>query len=433
MAHTPKSEGGRMNHADAFSRSFSPFRSRFYSQGKNGLFTDWIPNDSYLTDGRIEEAVIGKLVLAYLSTASPKAIGIDIDDHRGRGDKYLASQYGKVCGRFGARPSFLVSSPRGLHAWYFLISPYPFRFLEDQAKERINGLQDVEIKPTPTVGLRIPEEQRILSPDTMLPVLEDFGVAVTKAMDNNTYHAAELFGVGIMPEAMRISLRLSLRERKGRISYTSIARVEDEVRPIIPGTTNDALCRLIPVYRGAGLSEEEAAARFMALLAPVYDGELKNWKRLHTRVKAFYKQPAVYYERPRETTENLFSEIIADNVADLWNEEMRKGRGEYHVETRKAGIKRLVTGIVNWTDYISWVMQNPREREAWNYLYPYFKKNMAERYYPLPKSILYRHDTNYSRILPFLHACGFLEAAPYPYVPGAGICRYYRVETMRFS
>mgnify|MGYP006967019943 FL=1 len=92
-----------------------------------------------------------------------------------------------------------------------------------------------------------------------------------------------------MPEA----LRLSLRELRGRFAWGTVSRVEMDVYPILPGMTNAALCRLVPVYREAGLTEAAAAARFAGLLAPVYGGELRNWGRLHARVKAFYKRPAV--------------------------------------------------------------------------------------------------------------------------------------------
>ena len=419
-----------MTRAAAFSRAFSPYRKRYYEHGDGGgLFPDWRPVNAYLTDGRIDDAILGKLVLAFLSTASPKALGLDIDDHGGRGPGYLVSLYDSVCGRFGARPSFLVSSPRGLHAWYFLMSPHPFRFLEGQARERLHGLRGVEIRPTPAAGLRLPEESRILSPDTLLPVYADFSDAVNEALESKAYHAAELFGEGIMPEA----LRLSLRERRGRFAWGTVSRVETDVYPILPGNTNAALCRLVPVYREAGLSEGDAAARFAALLAPVYGGELRSWGRLYARVKAFYKRPAVYYERPRKPSGDLFSAPIGETVAALWDAETRKGRGVYHVEARRAGIKRLVSGIVDWTGYVSEITRVPAEREAWGYLYPYFTKNRTAGYFPLPKSLLFRLDKHYNRVFPFLRACGFLEAAPYPYVPGAGICRYYRVETMRFS
>jgi hypothetical protein len=195
-----------MTRAAAF-KAFSPYRKRYYEHGDGGgLFPDWRPVNAYLTDGRIDDAVLGKLVLAYLSTASPKALGLDIDNHGGRGPGYLVSLYDAVCGRFGARPSFLVSSPRGLHAWYFLLSPHPFRFLEAQARERLQGLRGVEIRPTPAAGLRLPEESRILSPDNLLPVYANFQDAVNEALESRAYHAAELFGEGIMPEALRLSL-----------------------------------------------------------------------------------------------------------------------------------------------------------------------------------------------------------------------------------
>ena len=217
------------------------------------------------------------------------------------------------------------------------------------------------------------------------------------------------------------------------LQKTSLHRVETDAYPITAGTTNEALKRLIPVYRSAGLPKAEAVARFKALLDPGYTGELNNWRRLYKRVESFYRRPGTYYERPRGATVDLFADSIGETLAELWDGDKRRGRGAYHVQARRERIKRLASGIVSWTTYVSETMRIPAERAAWGYLYPYFTKNRAEGYFPLPKNLLFRLDKNYHHIFPFLQDVGFLEPAPYPYVPGAGICRYYRVNTMGFS
>ncbi|HQH79256.1 MAG TPA: hypothetical protein PK535_09835 [Synergistaceae bacterium] len=419
-----------MKRAAAFTRAFSPYRKRHFVHGEDGgLFPSWALTGRYLTDERIENAILGRLVLAYLAATSTKALGLDIDDHGGRGAAYLAGLYDAIIGRLGGVcPSFVAASPRGLHAWYFLDSPFPFRILEARARELLHGLP-VEIRPTPAAGLRIPAETRVLSPDNLRPVHEDFNAAVAEALETRAYHAAEILGEGVMPEAMR----LTLKERRGRMAWGSLHRVETDAYPITAGTTNEALKRLIPVYRSAGLPKAEAVARFKALLDPGYTGELNNWRRLYKRVESFYRRPGTYYERPRGATVDLFADSIGETLAELWDGDKRRGRGAYHVQARRERIKRLASGIVSWTTYVSETMRIPAERAAWGYLYPYFTKNRAEGYFPLPKNLLFRLDKNYHHIFPFLQDVGFLEPAPYPYVPGAGICRYYRVNTMGFS
>lgn len=420
-----------MNEVKLFCTALTPYRKkyvRYVNDDEELLFPRWFMETGYLSDEMILSAITGKTILAYLSVYQPRAIGLDIDDHKGRGDGYLLRVYDQVAKRMRGRPSLVAKSPHGLHCWYLLIAPFPSRILEEKAKERLNGLP-VEVRPTPSTGLRIPAETNLLDPHTLLPLHKPFADAVNDALDNRCYHVAEIFGEEGMPEA----IRESLRTRKRRLAYGSVMRVEQEIYPILPGTSNEALKKLVPVYRSAGFTVEQATARIHELLAPVYDGELRNWQRLYKRVQSFYKKSPEYYEKPKREQLPLFAESIAEAVAKRWDEGRRRGKGVYHVESRREGIRKLVAGILRWREWVTAVVQSPGERSAWNYIYPFFAKNMREGFIPLPRNYLRKLDPNYHRIMPFLVETGFLEPSPYPYVPGAGIAKYYRVHDEEIS
>jgi len=408
--------------AKCFVRSFSPYRKRFLSLSEE-LFPVWIAISAYLSDHKIEGAIIGEKVLAYLTTTTPKAFGVDIDDHKRKGAGYLLSVYERVCSRLHAPPSFVAKSPRGIHVWYFLLYPLAYTVIYEQIKKALEGLP-VELRPTPTTGLRIPPESAILDPETLTPIHVSFEQAVSEAP---IYHPAELFSEGILPDA----LRSTLKERKRRIGYVSIANAEKSVFPILPGTTNEALKMLVPVYRSTQLTPEEAAGRITALLAPVYDGELRNWGRLLKRVRSFYRNTPEHYEKPRKPQQNLFAELCAERIAELFIQSTGRGLN-LQTAKRKARIKSLIAGIYCWKEYVNLVANDPVESSLWNYVYPFFRKNTREGYTPLPYTYMQKYDLHYNRVLPFLEQIGFLERSPYKYVPRAGICNYYRINDERF-
>ena len=52
---------------------------------------------------------------------------------------------------------------------------------------------------------------------------------------------------------------------------------------------------------------------------------------------------------------------------------------------------------------------------------------MNEGYYPLPGKVMETWNDRYNQVVEWLIELSFLELSPYPYVPGQGICKYYRV------
>jgi len=417
--------------AQSFKRSFTPFRRR-YAELADDLFGGrWRTADLPLTDDRIEAAIFGRAVLAYLCAYSPRALGVDIDDHAGQGPAALRAKYDAVRARFGGLyPSVVCLSPRGLHAWWFITWPMPTAVLHGQAEAKLHGLE-VELRPTPTLALRIPHEGGLVDPGTLLPVRQDFQTVIA---DAPRYHPAELFNPDVLPAGQRANLAARKRRAAAARYSRTIAEAEAELYPILPGATNDALTRLVPLYRGAGLTEADAALRFAAMLAPFYAGELRDGARLRKRVHSFYLRAPD--PKPRSVQRGLFTAPAADAVARAAADFRAKGQRGKRALRRgqvEGSCRRLAAGIIVWVDYIAAVRADPRQRGEWNYLYPYFAKNTREGLVPLPRATLRRIDANYSRHLPYLVGCGFLAPGPYAYVPGAGICRYYRVDLERFT
>jgi hypothetical protein len=422
-----------MNAAGAFKRTLTPYLRRHAERSDDLFGGAWRTREIPLTDERIEGAILGKAILAYFAAYSPRALGIDIDDHAGRGPAVLRAKYDAVRERFGGlSPSLVCLSPRGIHLWYLVPWPMPWEILRAQAEEKLRGL-GVELRPTPGLALRIPHESGLVDPETLLPLRRDFVAVVEEAI---RYHPAELFNADILPAV----LRSDLATRQGRyatIRYSAaIGQAEAELAPIMPGTTNVALCRLVPLYRGAGLSEEETGQRFADLLAPFYDGELRDGGRLRKRIRSFYRHAPD--PRPRAVQHGLFThpmaEAVAKSAVDTLTARLPTGRRRALRRSQvQRSFRRLAAGILAWDDFVAAVRADPRELALWNYLYPYFVKNTREGYCPLPRSVLRRIDINYSRHLADLVACGFLSPSPYPYAPGAGIARYYRIDRERFG
>jgi len=182
------------------------------------------------------------------------------------------------------------------------------------------------------------------------------------------------------------------------------------------------------------MTVQEATVRFAGLLHPSYAGELRDWHRLLGRVRSFYRNPPpTPYTRPRDVQHDLFAEAVAENVAATWPARGETRQARAGATKRRRTLVRIVLGVLDWTGYVRRVYEHPGERAAWNYVYPYFAKNMREGFTPLPRTLLRRFVPYHAeRVLPHLEAQGFLTPSPYPYVPGAGICRYYRVDAARF-
>lgn len=416
-----------MSNNKAFTKKFKPYRSRYiYQKEETDLFTapGWQTAERYLTDNMIENALTGLAVYGYFLNSCPSCFGIDIDDHTARGDGYLLSVLDTVKNRFNnLDPSVICRSPHGLHAYYFLAYPIPFTVLEERLKTILAGVP-VEIKPTTRTGIRFPRIGKFIYPNTLLPVTTDFEQMLDEA---ERYHPAELF-TEINPE----EIRESLKERKGKTlrlrELQKIAKIEAGFPCIFDGNTNDALCNLIPVYRSAGLTAEESASRFYANLAPVYAGELRCFERLLRRIQSFYKNQPETFKRTETKQIDFYSLLLADTIANKVTGQTETMYQKKGLTQKRNTVRKAVLRLENWKNYIDGVKADRQMVEYWNYLYPYFKKNTAEGFYPIPQGIFLQIHTHYEWwLLPFLLDVGYLEKSPYGYSAGNGTCLHYRI------
>lgn len=434
-----------MNNASLFKQVFSPFTGKYiFQQPEAGLFdydgcSDWITAERPLTDPRINTAILGKAVIGYFLSVCARSFCVDIDDHAGKGPGYLLSVYQTVVGKLRQYPSLVCKTPRGLHAFYFLDHHVPEVLLVMKAKEALHGVP-VEVRPTENIGLRIPAEPDLLDPRTWEARNARFKDAVNAAP---VYHPVELFGMDVLPG----NIVETLKERQGKAvkaqTWKSIACAEAEYGAygIQGGTTNAVLCELIPVYRSAGLTPEEAAAEFASLFSPDYRGELRRSpRRLLQRVKAFYKNtPTTRFNTlPKEAgaqplAPDLFTELIAEAIAALVTGPAETVQQRGALTKRRRTIKKAVILIERWKLYIGNIVSRKEFLEMWNYLYPYFKKNTKEGYIPLSRNLFKRMHEHYEKdVLPFLLKIGYLERSPYKYSSVYGICYYYRINGFKF-
>jgi hypothetical protein len=427
-----------VSNASLFKHVFSPYLGKYlFQKPERCLFDEdalWLTAAKPLTDAKINTAIVSTAVFGYFLSLCSRSFCIDIDDHTGKGAGYLLSVYQTVAGRLRQYPSLVCKTPRGLHAFYFLAHHVPQVLLIMNVK-RVLGGAPVEVRPTESIGLRIPAEPAIIDPRTWLKTNARFKDAVNAAP---VYHPVELFGAGILPGEIIETLKERQSKSIGVGTWKSIAKAEAEYggEGIQSGMTNAVLCEVIPLYRSAGLTPEEAAAEFAALLAPRYEGELRrNPQRLLQRVRAFYKNaPATRFNTlPRQAEAGLFTESIAVALAGMITGAEKTPQQRGALTKKRRTIKKAVTWIERWKLYIESIVGRKEFLEMWNYLYPYFKKNTAEGLTPISRNIFQRIHLNYERwLLPFLKKTGYLERSSYRYSKVYGICYYYRINGYKF-
>jgi hypothetical protein len=431
-------EGTAMNYASRFKENFSPYTGKHIYQkqtpnifGQADLF-EWRTIEQPLNDNKINRAIDGKITLGYFLSVCPVCLSLDIDDHGKKGDDYLVLLYRNICHDV-AIPSLLCKTPHGIHAFYFLAHPVPEPLVMRHARRLLRDVP-VELKPTTTVGLRIPTERGLLDPLTLQPLQKPFDEAVDAA---TVYYPAELFGMEIMPR----KILEGLKERQSGIrvqTWKKVGKATEEYATygIQPGETNAALCDLVPVYRSAGLTPEETAAEFTMLLAPHYAGELRKYRRLLQRVHSFYRnEPENRFNAlPKVYEVELFTEMIAETIAGLVSGPTDTVQQRGALTKKRRTVKKAVTLIESWKLYLDDVIAGKQSLAMWDYLYAFFKKNTSEGLYPISRNIFKKkmHEHYESWLLPFLLEIGYLERSHYKYSRLYGICYYYRINSGKF-
>lgn len=133
------------------------------------------------------------------------------------------------------------------------------------------------------------------------------------------------------------------------------------------------------MYRSLGLSAPEAAAEFAALLAPRYEGELTNIRRLLQRVTSFYRhEPETRFNAiPKTMQVELFTSQLADTIAAMLNGPTETVQRRGVLTKKRAMVRRAVVGIEQWRIHLDGVKASKPRMETWDYLYPYSGRTRA--------------------------------------------------------
>ena len=422
----------RTSGADDFVRVFRPYRGRHtiqINEKQASLFGDqpdhpWICIHGRLNNRLIASAIAGTTVVGYFSPTSRTTLAVDVDQHDGsawidsRPSQRLVAKYRQVTCRLG-EPSAVVRSPRGLHVYWVLSCRIPDLQLVRLARARLDGLH-VEVRPTHNSSLRIPARNAYLDAVSLVPT-------TVNLQELALIHPSTLFDDEWLPSATREALRnRDLRPRSTQDSV-AIERVEDSVTPIHAGNSNAALNRLIPVYKRRRLSVDDAIERLVLMLerSPDYLGELKQRRdRLVQRLESYYRRPASeFVPEPDDLQPEVFEEAI---VADLVR------ISPFGVQ-RNEPIRRFLRCLLTWLNWHDSIGRDAARTTWMDSVYPYYRKNRREGFYPLPSSKLRQWNDRYNQLMDWLQHVEFLAPAPYPYVPVQGVCKYYDVNRALFG
>ena len=395
-----------------------PYRSQYVELTEEG----WKVKHNFLSEHLIECAVRGiGAAIGYYHSSVIKVVGIEIDDHEGSGwsdtksASYLWFLYNELTGYLPV-PSLLFHSPHGLHCYWILITTLPTQLIIPLIKERLKPLSNIEVKPTMTEALRIPERKRAIDPrsgDSLHSI--DFTELVT-------YDPIDVIGISCDPSDFRKTLSERKASLRSFIGSLAIERVEEQYTSFVDGSSNKALNHLVPVYKKVGLSVDEAISRITSKLdvSPLYSlyGELRNPTRLKKRIESYYRNRSSVnsFTTKSEVLSKKDRKIIDTLVAiHPW------------AKQRTKPIQKFLENLFGWLKYHEKIIQNKSHFAMFDYLYPYYRKNMREGYIPLPGSVMSKWNDRYNQIVSWLIKIHFLEPAPYPYAPAQGICRYYKV------
>ena len=412
-----------MTSAEIFVDLHKPYRKKYItrhaSEGELFTGTRWSHKNDFLSYGLIKEAIEGVLTLGYFASTITQVVGVDIDNHRNYSDGWLLNIYTQVVERFGAYPSVLVRTPRGLHAFWYLTQPYSTEIIKDYTEQRLEGLLDfIDIRPDVNNALRIPVEDNLLDPETLEPIRQPAKLVMQSA---EQYNAISLF---FQEWQQQLPTETHQNKRKKFALFRRGEKINEGEQRIAPfgfinGQTNPQFLQLAVLYRTNGLDVDTAYERMLMLLerSHLYTGNLK--RRLRKRLEWEYNNNQ-YTPKPVETQPTLFDQQIIDYAVE--NSPFAYQRDE--------GIRRFVKELLKWRNYQDEIMKSPSEVAVWNYYYRYYWKNRKEGYYPLPHSLLKQWNKRYNELLPFLIELGVLKPSPYGYSAssnGTGVSKYYSI------
>ena len=410
--------------ASSFINHFTPWLQRYKVKTNKG----WITNNDRLHFSSICKGIQGDLTLAFFSSINTKVLGIDIDEHNAlyRPAEVLQScreTYLQVKDKFGYSPSLLVQSSRGFHLFYLLTERVYWEYLHNLARKVIGGM-NVELLPTPYSTLRIPKVTMLLNPSTLKPV-EPHKPEYTDWDKLQAYSPSQLFGKD-WKEQLYQSTRTkgrSSQERPTSSKPMDLKLLEHTLLPFRNGRSYKPTFEFTVACNRLGMSREEIIHYLQELIeqSPSYTGGLKkNSKELEDRVDHILGKDHTSASLPCVDTK---AEILGTYKPVI-----------EHLTTlhpfapqRNKPVKQFLESLILWREWHDKILTNPEATSLLDGLYPFYRKNRKEGFYPLPSALLKRWHPKYYELIHWLEEIEVLQESPYPYSKSAHICKYYSI------
>ena len=348
--------------------------------------------------------------------------GLDIDDHKYGGwnnkkpTSILENRFDLAKKIIGKKPSLLFRSPRGIHAYWFLIQPISSTILIFNLKKLFEGMKHFEVLPTNKHSLKVPKSDRFLNAN-----LEECNFSGFEPLTR--YSIEDIFRNGFTNEIKDIEKHGTLK--KEHHTSLSLEKLEQSLMPFKDGQTNDVYIKLVVKYKMEGLDENEAYERFEKLIndSPSYTGDLLN--SLEDRIKSSYKNLS------------RIGLVQMKSLADLYREpQIKKAIDELIIKAgldmpkrirMKKSIIRFLLNIISWKNAQDKIYSKNITAHYWDSLYPSAWTKHDEGYYPLPYSLLRKWNKHYNRPLKLLKDYRVLVESPYNYSTTLKLCKFYRI------
>ncbi len=416
--------------SEDFINIYNPYRGKYVKKVPttyaNDFFEEnleWRLFNNPLRSSIIQLALNSLETIAYFQRTFTNILGLDIDDHHGSAwvggiaSHYLYETYFSVAERIGFFPNILIQSPRGLHGYYVFDTRIPIKMMIDIAETRLSSLlrnKRVEILPTSTKALRIPQTKSFIHPSSFISIEPPISDDIDRTPINFMFE-----------KSLKITISKETKN-KNRVLFKNLTKIENIERkyvPIMNGNSNDALLYLGIVYRESGLPLNLAVERFITMIinkSPLYDGELINKpKRIRDRFSSIYKNKKSkksIIPRCENHQYQLFDDMRIEKLMSIDFPFQKQ---------REKPVRRFLSDLLIWAEWHDEIKKDPVMFTYFDFLYKWYRKNRNEGLYPLPSNWLKERNSHYTTIIAWLVKIGFLVPAQYQYSANLGICKYY--------
>ena len=388
-----------------------------------------------LTAKVVQEHFDGKIVVAFKTSGVARDyVGVDIDDHAGgawifkrlAGLSEITKKYEEVLRRMGQKPSVMFRSPRGLHLYWFLDRSLPNLLIDEVMRERFED-NFAEHRPTSRQVLRVPRPQDYIG--------EDYWPKVFIGYDGMRRYTPEaLFGEEIGPEVRRaksysggVGTVKGGGKGKGKGAKTERApmkNIEDAEAfygPFKNFQTNEPFKKLVGKYFANGLSEEQAVARFNAMLdrSPEYTRDLRS--ELGRRVASAYRK----LKKPNNLAGIKHALIRGDADAMKVVQTIIEATGMKETDKEYRRLEEFILCLWGRKIELDGIGRDPERAAYHDYKYPGFLRLFRQGFYPINSKELHGWDSEYHRYLRLLKGIGVMTECPFGYSTVAKRCKHY--------